>query len=356
MHPGARLGSRRRLPAVELRLPQLPRRARAAPSGAPAHPGVGRRQRRRRGLVPVNGSPESASRSRASRAVAARPAPLAHRRHPADQRRSRSLPGAAVPARVAAAGRVRDRGASAAVSPRETCSTGRSSAFPSSCAGETLELGREEQLADLDGGRDRPRRRGAWPCRASGRCIWRAGARRPEDNVGLRIRDRPTGASLAYLSRPWRRSPPDVRRALAGADCVFFDGTFWSSDELLAPGSAPSAPRTWPTGRSAAPTAASPSWPSCGAAPRSHPHEQHQPAAARGLARARGVDGGRLGGRPRRHGAGAVSGRRARAAQPATSSSTGSGARARAATTTTTPFTAACTRASSRGCSCSRGC
>jgi pyrroloquinoline quinone biosynthesis protein B len=29
---------------------------------------------------------------------------------------------------------------------------------------------------------------------------------------------------------------PEVERAVAGADVVFFDGTFWSSDELIAAG------------------------------------------------------------------------------------------------------------------------
>ncbi|MFI5315224.1 MAG: pyrroloquinoline quinone biosynthesis protein PqqB [Myxococcota bacterium] len=56
-----------------------------------------------------------------------------------------------------------------------------------------------------------------------------------EDNVGLRIRDARSGGSLAYL--PAVAGPSRaVLDALAGADCVFFDGTFWSSDELIAAG------------------------------------------------------------------------------------------------------------------------
>jgi pyrroloquinoline quinone biosynthesis protein B len=57
----------------------------------------------------------------------------------------------------------------------------------------------------------------------------------PEDNVGLRIRERPTGRVLAYLSGVAAVTPA-VIDALDGAACVFFDGTFWSSDELVALG------------------------------------------------------------------------------------------------------------------------
>jgi pyrroloquinoline quinone biosynthesis protein B len=55
----------------------------------------------------------------------------------------------------------------------------------------------------------------------------------PEDNVGFRIRH--GDKTLAYLSAVAGRSP-EVDAAVAGADCVFFDGTFWSSDELVAAG------------------------------------------------------------------------------------------------------------------------
>ncbi len=53
-----------------------------------------------------------------------------------------------------------------------------------------------------------------------------------EDNVGFRIRERATGRVLAYLSGVAAVTPA-VRDALAGAACVFFDGTFWSNDELI---------------------------------------------------------------------------------------------------------------------------
>jgi len=57
----------------------------------------------------------------------------------------------------------------------------------------------------------------------------------PEDNVGFRLRERATGRLLAYCSGVGAVTP-SVSAALAGADCVFFDGTFWTSDELPALG------------------------------------------------------------------------------------------------------------------------
>lgn len=56
-----------------------------------------------------------------------------------------------------------------------------------------------------------------------------------EDNVGFRIRERATGRVLAYLSGVADVTAA-VRDAVAGAACVFFDGTFWSNDELIALG------------------------------------------------------------------------------------------------------------------------
>ncbi len=56
-----------------------------------------------------------------------------------------------------------------------------------------------------------------------------------EDNVGFRIREVTTGCVLAYLSGVGGLTPA-VYQALEDADTVFFDGTFWSSDELPALG------------------------------------------------------------------------------------------------------------------------
>lgn len=56
-----------------------------------------------------------------------------------------------------------------------------------------------------------------------------------EDNVGLSIIDERTAGVLAYL--PGVAGPAQsVNDAVEGADAVFFDGTFWSSDELVALG------------------------------------------------------------------------------------------------------------------------
>ena len=54
----------------------------------------------------------------------------------------------------------------------------------------------------------------------------------PGDNIGLVIRDLRTGGRLAYFSGVAGPAPAIVR-ALADADVLFFDGTFWSSDELV---------------------------------------------------------------------------------------------------------------------------
>ncbi len=57
----------------------------------------------------------------------------------------------------------------------------------------------------------------------------------PGLNVGLRFRGASDGRVLAYLSAVGRITHA-VHDALEEADGVFFDGTFWSSDELTAPG------------------------------------------------------------------------------------------------------------------------
>jgi len=57
----------------------------------------------------------------------------------------------------------------------------------------------------------------------------------PGDNIGLVIRDTRTGGRLAYFSGVAGPAPA-IARALADADALFFDGTFWSSDELIVAG------------------------------------------------------------------------------------------------------------------------
>ena len=53
----------------------------------------------------------------------------------------------------------------------------------------------------------------------------------PEHNIGVWIREPATGRTVAYLSAA-AGITPEIRRALDGVDALFFDGTFWSSDEL----------------------------------------------------------------------------------------------------------------------------
>ena len=54
-------------------------------------------------------------------------------------------------------------------------------------------------------------------------------------DVGLRLTDEQTGGTLAYV--PTAGAMDDAVRHLAGgADLLFFDGTFWSDDELRAAG------------------------------------------------------------------------------------------------------------------------
>jgi pyrroloquinoline quinone biosynthesis protein B len=107
--------------------------------------------------------------------------------------------------------------------------------FPGQVTWRALKPGREEELIGRDGESS-----GLWvePVPAPGKLpVHLEGSRLPdpEDNVGLRIRERATGRVLAYFSAIGRLSAP-VQDALEGADCVFFDGTFWSSDELSGPG------------------------------------------------------------------------------------------------------------------------
>jgi pyrroloquinoline quinone biosynthesis protein B len=56
-----------------------------------------------------------------------------------------------------------------------------------------------------------------------------------EDNVGFRIRDRANGRSMIYLSGVAAVTPA-VLAAIEGTQCLFFDGTFWAADELIALG------------------------------------------------------------------------------------------------------------------------
>ena len=99
--------------------------------------------------------------------------------------------------------------------------------FPDQVTWRRLDVGREQPLGDL--------RVTAIP--APGKVALHLEGRRPPspgDNVGFVIRDG-AGHKLAYFSGIAGPSP-EVEAALRDATLVFFDGTFWSSDELIALG------------------------------------------------------------------------------------------------------------------------
>ena len=103
--------------------------------------------------------------------------------------------------------------------------------FPGQVTWRSLQLGREEELADVEG---RPAGLLVEAVAVPGKLpihLETGATPDPADSVGFRIRERSTGRVLAYLSGVGAVTDA-VRRTLEGADCVFFDGTFWSSDEL----------------------------------------------------------------------------------------------------------------------------
>jgi len=57
----------------------------------------------------------------------------------------------------------------------------------------------------------------------------------PGENVGLVIHEPRSGKRLAYFSAAAAVTPA-MSETFQQADCVFFDGTFWTSDELIALG------------------------------------------------------------------------------------------------------------------------
>lgn len=106
--------------------------------------------------------------------------------------------------------------------------------FPDQVTWRPLVLGQEQPL--LAGGRESglavtaipvPGKR---PLHLEG-----MGPASPEDNVGLLLRDTRNGRRLAYISAAGDWSAK-IERAVTGAECVFFDGTFWSSNELSSSG------------------------------------------------------------------------------------------------------------------------
>ena len=110
--------------------------------------------------------------------------------------------------------------------------------FPGQVTWRTLKLGGDEAIVGPDG---RPTGLAVTPLAVPGKPpihLEHRAPPAPEDNIGVRVREQATGRVLAYCSAA-ATVTDDMRRALDGADAVFFDGTFWSSDELPALGLGP---------------------------------------------------------------------------------------------------------------------
>ena len=106
--------------------------------------------------------------------------------------------------------------------------------FPGQTTWRPLKLGREESVADVEG---RPLGLTVEPLSAPGKppIHLEPAPADPEHNIGVRIREPATGRVVAYFSAAAGLTG-EMRRAVEDADAVFFDGTFWSSDELPALG------------------------------------------------------------------------------------------------------------------------
>lgn len=106
--------------------------------------------------------------------------------------------------------------------------------FPDQVRWRTLRLGIEEALS-LPDGRESGLRVTAVSVPGKRPLHLEAqGKPGPEDSVAFRIRE-PSGRTLAYASAVGGLSE-GVEAAVKDADCVFFDGTFWSADELPSAG------------------------------------------------------------------------------------------------------------------------
>jgi pyrroloquinoline quinone biosynthesis protein B len=107
--------------------------------------------------------------------------------------------------------------------------------FPGQVTWRMLKPGYQEELTRADGG---PSGVTVEPVAAPGKPpVHLVGAVEPdpEDNVGLVLREIATGRVLAYVPGAASLSPA-LAAILEAADAVFFDGTFWASDELPAGG------------------------------------------------------------------------------------------------------------------------
>jgi pyrroloquinoline quinone biosynthesis protein B len=74
--------------------------------------------------------------------------------------------------------------------------------------------------------------KGAWYLEGKAHPAGNGGA---GDTLGLRIEDKATGRYFYFLAA-CAKVTPDLKQRLAGAALVFFDGTVWRDDELIAAG------------------------------------------------------------------------------------------------------------------------
>ncbi len=115
----------------------------------------------------------------------------------------------------------------------------------------SLTLGAEESVADVGGGRSGLTVTAvAVPGKPPVHLEGLVRADDPELNVGFRFRQPDNGRVMAYLPAVGRITQP-VYEVMEGADCVFFDGTFWSSHELASqglPGKSAQEMAHWPVG------------------------------------------------------------------------------------------------------------
>ncbi len=98
-----------------------------------------------------------------------------------------------------------------------------------------LELGAAEQPLQLLNGRPSGLSMRAFAAPGKAALHLDQSKAEPADNIGLLIRDERSGKRLAYIPAVGASSA-EVVAAASSAEAVFFDGTFWSSDELIALG------------------------------------------------------------------------------------------------------------------------
>lgn len=104
--------------------------------------------------------------------------------------------------------------------------------FPGQVTWRELTAGQEVELVGVDG---QPSGLFAEAVPAPGKPpvhLERSAESCPGQNVGVLVRDRATDGCLAYFSAA-SAVTPEMLAAFAKASCVFFDGTFWSSEELI---------------------------------------------------------------------------------------------------------------------------